>query len=181
MELKTGDDLVREVSRTIAKWRLATSDIEFDVTEATLAQLASAQSAALLQLHKLGVNIAIDDFGSEYSSFEYIRAYRVNHLKIAQSFVRKSTLDPESAATIRAIVHFAKEVGIGVIAQGVETEEQRALLAATAFATRAQGFHFSEAVGAARAGELLRQGCVVPKSHDNGVMPAVLESAQIEL
>ena len=188
VELNAGDDLVREVSRMIAKWRLASSDIEFDVTEATLAQLASAQSGVLAQLHQLGVNIAIDDFGSEYSSFEYIRAYRVKHLKIAQSFIRKSTLDAESVATTHAIVNFAKAVGIGIIAQGVETEEQRALLAATDFSTRAQGFHFSEAVGAARAGELLRQGHVVPDSRESEVSagttrgaapPAVLDSSQI--
>ena len=166
IELKSSADFVLHVARTISKCRLSPPDIEFDVTEATLAQLTWAHSEVLPQLHKLGVKIAIDDFGSEYSSFEYIRAYRVNHLKIAQSFIKKSTHDPESAATIRAIVNFANDVGIGVIAQGVETEQQRALLAATDSTTRAQGFHFSKAVGAARAGELLRQGYVSPQPHD---------------
>jgi EAL domain-containing protein (putative c-di-GMP-specific phosphodiesterase class I) len=82
----------------------------------------------------------------------------VNHLKIAQSFINRSTSDPQSAATIRAIVNFAHDVGIGVIAQGVETEQQRDLLTSTDTMTQAQGFHFSKAVGADRAGELLRQG-----------------------
>jgi diguanylate cyclase (GGDEF)-like protein/PAS domain S-box-containing protein len=159
-QLKSGQALVRDVTETISKWRLAPSDLEFDVTEATLAQLTWTQNDVLPQLRKLGVKIAIDDFGSEYSSFEYVRAYRVNHLKIAQSFINKSSEDPESAATIRAIVNFARDVGIGVIAQGVETEQQRALLASTDSTTQAQGFHFSEAVGAVRAGELLRQGRV---------------------
>jgi len=159
-QLKSGQALVRDVTETISKWRLAPSDLEFDVTEATLAQLTWTQNDVLPQLRKLGVKIAIDDFGSEYSSFEYVRAYRVNHLKIAQSFINKSSEDPESAATIRAIVNFARDVGIGVIAQGVETEQQRALLASTDSTTQAQGFHFSEAVGAIRAGELLRQGHV---------------------
>jgi diguanylate cyclase (GGDEF)-like protein/PAS domain S-box-containing protein len=157
-QLKSGQALVRDVTETIAKWSLVPSDLEFDVTEATLAQLTWTQNDVLPQLRKLGVKIAIDDFGSEYSSFEYVRAYRVNHLKIAQSFINKSTEDPESAATIRAIVNFARDVGIGVIAQGVETEQQRALLASADSTTQAQGFHFSEAVGAVRAGELLRQG-----------------------
>ena len=159
-QLKSGQALVRDVTETISKWRLAPSDLEFDVTEATLAQLTWTQNDVLPQLRKLGVKIAIDDFGSEYSSFEYVRAYRVNHLKIAQSFINKSSEDPESAATIRAIVNFARDVGIGVIAQGVETEQQRALLASTDSTTQAQGFHFSEAVGAVRAGVLLRQGRV---------------------
>ena len=114
------------------------------------------------------MKIAIDDFGSEYSSFDYVRAYRVNHLKIAQSFVNRSTTDPECAATIRAIVNFARDIGIGVIAQGVETEQQRALLNSTDSATQAQGFHFSKPVSADRAGEFLRQGRIatVDKSTD---------------
>ena len=109
-------------------------------------------------LEDLGVKIAIDNFGSEYSSFDYIRAYRINHLKIAQSFVNRSCTEAASAATISAIIGFARDVGVGVIAQGVETEEQRALLSATDSTTQAQGFHFSKAVGAAEAGELLRRG-----------------------
>ncbi|WP_341319251.1 EAL domain-containing protein [Paraburkholderia sp. IMGN_8] len=161
-ELRSAQAFVRDVAETAAKWRLAPSDLEFDVTEATLARLSWAQSDILPQLHELGAKIAIDDFGSKYASFEYVKAYRVNHLKIAQSLIHRSTSDPESAATIRAIVTFAHSIGIGVIAQGVETEQQRALLAATNRATSAQGFRFSEAVGAARASELLHQGHIAP-------------------
>jgi diguanylate cyclase (GGDEF)-like protein/PAS domain S-box-containing protein len=157
-QLKTGQRLVRDVTETIAKWGLAPCDLEFDVTEATLAQLRWTQNDVLPQLRNLGVKIAIDDFGSEYSSFDYVRAYGVNHLKIAQSFVNRSTQDAESAATIRAIVNFAKDIGIEVIAQGVETEQQRALLSSASATSQAQGFHFSKAVAATRAGELLRQG-----------------------
>ncbi len=157
-QLKSGQDLVHDVTQTIAKWGLAPSDLEFDVTEATLAQLTWTQNDVLPRLRHLGVKIAIDDFGTEYSSFDYVRAYRVNHLKIAQSFVNRSTSDPECAATIRAIVNFARDIGIGVIAQGVETEQQRDLLTSTDTMTQAQGFHFSKAVGADRAGQLLRQG-----------------------
>jgi EAL domain-containing protein (putative c-di-GMP-specific phosphodiesterase class I) len=136
------------------------SDLEFDVTEATLVQLTWTHNDVLPQLRELGVKIAIDDFGGEYSSFNYVRVYRVNHLKIAQSFINRSTTDPESAATIRAIVNFAHDIGIAVIAQGVETEQQRDLLTSTDIKTQAQaqGFHFSRAVAADRAGELLRQG-----------------------
>jgi len=157
-QFKNGQELVRDVTQTLAKWGLVPSDLEFDVTEATLAQLTWSQNDVLPQLRELGVKIAIDDFGSEYSSFDYVRAYRVNHLKIARSFINRSTRDPESAATIRAIVNFARDIGIAVIAQGVETEEQRDLLTSTGTQTQAQGFHFSKAVGADRAGELLRSG-----------------------
>jgi diguanylate cyclase (GGDEF)-like protein/PAS domain S-box-containing protein len=166
-QLRTGEGLVREVAGTVAKWDLLPRDVEFDVTEATLAQLTWANNDVLPQLRRLGVRIAIDNFGSEYSSFEYIRAYRVNHLKIAQSFIGRSTDDPESAATIRAIVNFARDVGVGIIAQGVENEQQRALVAATGSIAHAQGFHFSKAVGAARATEFLRRGVLGPMLPDD--------------
>jgi EAL domain-containing protein (putative c-di-GMP-specific phosphodiesterase class I) len=160
-QLRSGQELVRDIAETVAKWGLEPSDVEFDVTEATLAQLTWAQNDVIPQLRELGVKIAIDDFGSEYSTFDYVRSYRVNHLKIAQSFINRSTTDPESAATIRAIVNFAQDIGIAVIAQGVETEEQTELLSAAGTTTQAQGFHFSKAVNADRAGELLRHGNIV--------------------
>ena len=167
-QLKSGQELLRDVTETIAKWGLMPCDLEFDVTEATLAQLTWTQNEVLPKLRELGVKIAIDDFGSEYSSFDYVRAYRVNHLKIAQSFINRSSGDPECAATIRAIVNFAHDIGIVVIAQGVETEQQRDLLTSTDTMTQAQGFHFSRAVGANRAGELLRQGRIAsPREPSN--------------
>ena len=161
-QLKNGQELVHDVIETLAKYNLVAADIEFDVTEAMLAQLTMAQNGVLPQLRELGVKIAIDNFGSEYSSFEYVRAYRVNHLKIAQSFINRSTTDPESAATIRAIVNFARDTGVAVIAQGVETAQQRDWLTLTDASTQAQGFHFSKAVGVAAAMELLREGRIEP-------------------
>jgi EAL domain-containing protein (putative c-di-GMP-specific phosphodiesterase class I) len=157
-QLNAGGDLIRDVTESIAKWGLAPSDLEFDVTEATLSQLTWTQSDVLPRLRELGVKIAIDDFGSEYSSFDYVRAFRVNHLKIAQSFINRSTNDSGCAATIRAIVNYARDVGVAVIAQGVETKQQSELLTSAGAGTQAQGFHFSKAVTADRAGELLRGG-----------------------
>jgi diguanylate cyclase (GGDEF)-like protein/PAS domain S-box-containing protein len=175
-QLKSGQELVRDVADTLNKWGLAPADLEFDVTEATLAQLTWTQNPVLPQLRELGVKIAIDDFGSEYSSFDYVRAYGVNHLKVAQSFINRSTTDPGSAATIRAIVNFARDIGIVVIAQGVETEEQRDLLTLTDITTQAQGFHFSKAVGAERASEMLRRGSCEASgepSSEEGAAPEV--------
>jgi diguanylate cyclase (GGDEF)-like protein/PAS domain S-box-containing protein len=176
-QLKNGPELVRDVAETIARWDLSPTTLEFDVTEATLAQLTWTQNDVLPQLRRLGVKIAIDNFGSEYSSFEYIRTYGVNYLKIARSMINESDRDPESAATVRAIVNFARESGILVIAQGVETEQQRALAASTDATTEAQGFHFSRPLDAVRAGEFLRQGRVIaklpdgPTSRDGAAVP----------
>ena len=166
VQLQRGKELIRDITEAIAKWKLSPGDLELDVTEATLSQLKWTHNEVLPQLRELGVKIAIDNFGSEYSSFDYVRAYGINHLKIAQSFINRSCRDTSSAATISAIIGFARDVGIGVIAQGVETEEQRMLLASTDSTAQAQGFHFSRAVGAAEAAELLRGGRIETKNHD---------------
>jgi len=159
-QLKNGRELIRDVAEALAKWQLAPSDLEFDVTEATLAQMTWTHNDVLPQLRELGVRIAIDDFGTEYSSFEYLRAYRVNHLKIAQSMLKRAMNDPASAATIRAIVNLAREACIGIIVEGVETEAQRSFLNSTGPATLAQGYYFSEAVVADEAGKILRRGAI---------------------
>jgi len=159
-QLKSGPALIRDVTDTLKKWGLNPSDLEFDVTEATLAQLKWSQNDVLPQLRSLGVKIAIDGFGSEYSSFDYIKEYRVNHLKIARSYIREATTSAEHATAVRAILRFAHDIGIAVIAQGVETEEQNALLKEADAATQGQGFHFSCAVSAEKAAALLRRGTV---------------------
>jgi len=163
-QIKNGRELLRGVSATLSKWGLAPSDLEFDVTEATLAQTRWTHNDVLPQLRELGVKIAIDDFGSEYSSFDYLKTYRVNRLKIAQSFINSASADPQSATTLRAIINFARELGIGIIADGVETREQRAQLIATGSTSEAQGFYFSAAVDNRRAGELLRRGRIAPQA-----------------
>jgi predicted signal transduction protein with EAL and GGDEF domain len=160
-QLKDSRELVRDVEITTKLYGLEPGCLEFDVTEATLAQATLTHNDALMQLRHLGAHIAIDDFGSEYSSFEYLRAYDVSHLKIAQSFINSTEAIPERASMIRAIINIARELNIGVIAEGVETEEQRALLASTG-STHAQGYFFSEAVAAGRADQLLREGSVKP-------------------
>lgn len=162
-QLGRGRELLKEVADCLAKWNLDPGDLEFDVTEGTLAHLKWSQNDVLPQLRELGVQIAIDNFGSEYSSFDYVRAYRINHLKISRACIARSATDPQSAATISAIISFARDIGIDVIAQGVETEQQLALINAADGHTQAQGFHFSAPVGAADAAALLRAGTIGPR------------------
>ncbi|MGJ7544347.1 EAL domain-containing protein [Variovorax sp. LT1R16] len=157
-QLRQGSELVREVVESLARWQLDPSALEFDVTESTLAQMTWTHNDVLPQLRALGVRIAIDDFGTEYSSFEYLRTYRVNHLKIAQSMLQRAIDDPDSAATVRAIMNLAREARIGIIVEGLETEAQLAFLHSTGSTTLAQGYYFSGAVVAGEAGDFLRTG-----------------------
>ncbi len=175
-QLKHGATLIREVGETLEKWALPGSALEFDVTEATLAQLKWTQNEVLPQLRALGVKIAIDGFGSEYSSFDYIKEYKVNHLKISRSHIEKSASDSDDGAAMRAILTFARDTGISVSAQGVETEEQSTQLKRTHSAIQAQGFHFSKALGADSASQLLRLGRIDVASMVEGVRFELTES-----
>ncbi|MCU1736283.1 MULTISPECIES: bifunctional diguanylate cyclase/phosphodiesterase [unclassified Pseudomonas] len=162
-QLKSGSELIRDVLETTGKWGLSPADLQFDVTEATLAHTKWTQNDVLPKLRELGVKIAIDDFGTDYSSFDYLKTYRVNHLKLAQSLINHASQDVESATTLRAIINFAREVGIGIIAEGVETQEQRHSLMATGSPMTAQGYYFSKAVDSQRASELLHAGHIPPR------------------
>lgn len=160
-ELKLGREFVDAVRATLDRHGLSPKQLEMDVTEATLAQLTWMQSDVLGELHALGISVAIDDFGTKYSSFDYLREYRVNHVKIAQDFVASAMNDRDRAATIRSIIGLTQDFGIEIIAEGVETREQRDMLLATGVA-EAQGFHFSKPVDVERATELLRQLKIEP-------------------
>jgi EAL domain-containing protein (putative c-di-GMP-specific phosphodiesterase class I) len=107
-------------------------------------------------LRKIGVRLAIDDFGTGYSSLDYLRSFRVSRLKIDRRFITDVTTSPDAAAIVRATVGLAHELGIEVVAEGVETAGQRDFLIA-ARCSFAQGYYFSEPVPAAAASELLRR------------------------
>ena len=170
-QLKSGPELIYDVLRTTARWELCPWDLRFDVTEATLAQTKWTHNDVLPRLRELGVKIAIDDFGTEYSSFDYLKTYQVNHLKLAQTFIDMAARDPASATTLRAIINFARDVGIGIIAEGVETQEQRSSLMATGSPMNAQGHYFSQAVSSQQAAELLKAGSILRASHATAAMP----------
>lgn len=161
-QINAADEFIRFVTETLSKWGLAPADLEFDVTESMLARASLSQNDVLERLHKLGVKIAIDDFGAKFSTFDYLKTYRVNRLKIPQSLIAAAAADPESAAVVRAIVGIARELNIEIIAQGVETEAQWAYLTATSPVTKVQGFYYSEPVPAKRAEELLKRGRISP-------------------
>ena len=177
-QLKSNRELIRDVTETTAKWGLTPSDLEFDVTEATLAKITLAQNDVLIRLRNLGAQVAIDNFGTEYSSFDYLKSYGVSELKMAQSFLSNPARDPSRAATIRAIMTMARELDVRVVAEGVETQEQRERLLVTCSTTHAQGYYFSRAVDVAHAEELLRQGRVMPLTDDEGAALAAAFAAE---
>jgi diguanylate cyclase (GGDEF)-like protein/PAS domain S-box-containing protein len=161
-QLKSGPEFVALVNETLKRHGLPASCLELDVTESMLAKVTLAQNDVLDRLADSGVRLALDDFGQEYSTFDYLRAYRVNHLKVARQFIENATRDKGQAATVRAIIGVGRELGIKVIAEGVENDQQRNLLLSIGRSTKAQGFYFSEPVPPERAAELLKEGAITP-------------------
>jgi diguanylate cyclase (GGDEF)-like protein/PAS domain S-box-containing protein len=162
VEMKPGDELVAFVQATLKKWDLTPKMLELDVTESMLARATLSQNDVLERLQKLGVKISIDDFGTKYSSLDYLKTYRVNRLKIPPALTRTAAHDPNSAAMVRAIVSIARELNIEVMAQGVETESQWSFLTATSPVKKVQGYYYSKPISPKRAEELLRRGHILP-------------------
>jgi diguanylate cyclase (GGDEF)-like protein/PAS domain S-box-containing protein len=128
--------------------------IELEVTECVIIEGAGDARGALDQIAALGVGIAIDDFGTGYSGLAYLKRLPIDTVKIDQSFVRDLTVDPDDAAIVTAIVVMAKSLGVDVIAEGVETEEQLAHLMALG-CLRAQGYLLARPMNAAAVTKLL--------------------------
>ncbi len=116
------------------------------------------------RLRRLGVRIAIDDFGTGYSSLSYLANYPLNRVKIAQELVFGVDSDTRSATVVRAAIRLAHELGIEIIAEGVETEGQEKFLL-SAGCEQGQGFFFSTPVNAQCATALLRSGKITPVRH----------------
>jgi EAL domain-containing protein (putative c-di-GMP-specific phosphodiesterase class I) len=117
------------VRRVVQDTGLDPRCLELEITESVAIQDAERTVETLTAFKDIGVRLSIDDFGTGYSSLSYLKRFPVDRLKIDQSFVRNVASDPSDAAIIRAVIALARNLGLSVIAEGVETEAQRALLA----------------------------------------------------
>jgi diguanylate cyclase (GGDEF)-like protein/PAS domain S-box-containing protein len=116
--------------------------LDLELTESIVMHDAEAVAKDLQQLRNLGVGISIDDFGTRYSTLTYVKHYPVDRLKIDQCFVRDVTTNPSDAAIIRAIVSLGHSLDLEIVAEGVETKEQAALLRSEG-CDEVQGFYFA--------------------------------------
>ena len=118
-----------------------------EITEGLLLNAEPAITDALITLRDAGIQIAIDDFGTGYSSLSYLKKFNIDYLKIDQSFTRNLVANSSDMALSEAIIVMAHKLGFKVIAEGVETEAQRDLLAA-AGCDYAQGYLYSRPIAA---------------------------------
>ena len=155
-QFKTPSDLGAEIAAMLHASGLAPTMLEIELTETALMQASRHNAAVLQNLRNQGIRVAIDDFGTGYSCLDYLRRFPASRIKIAQTFVADIAHDAGSAAITRAAIGLGRELGLGVIAEGVETAEQVALLRAWG-CKEAQGYHFVAPIASEQVATLLRQ------------------------
>jgi diguanylate cyclase (GGDEF)-like protein/PAS domain S-box-containing protein len=138
-------NLVDTVRNALLHAELDPELLELEITETTAMQNAQATVEVLRNLRALGVRISIDDFGTGYSSLDYLKRFPIDAVKIDRAFVRDISSDDSDLAIVSAVIGIARSLGLGVIAEGVETAEQVAVLREYG-CKEAQGFYFSRPV-----------------------------------
>jgi diguanylate cyclase (GGDEF)-like protein/PAS domain S-box-containing protein len=125
-------ELVNVVHAALLETGLSPQRLELEITEGVLIGDFSRAMSILRRLKNMGVHIAMDDFGTGYSSLSYLQSFPLDKIKIDQVFIANLLNNPQSAAIVRAVIGLGRGLQLPVVAEGVETEEQRAFLARAA-------------------------------------------------
>lgn len=147
--------LTSQVEDILAETGLDPRQLKLEVTESTVMENSERALAVLNELDKLGVHLSTDDFGTGYSSLSYLQRFPFDRLKIDRSFVDKLGENKKSDAIVKTILMLGTNLGIQVVAEGIETESQLELLQSLG-CSLGQGFLFSRPVDADTAEKLLR-------------------------
>ena len=144
-------DAIKSISNALSRSGLAAESLEIEVTERVLLDDVEKAGSTFREIKNLGVQLCIDDFGTGYSSLSYLRNYPFDVLKIDRAFVHDATRHVSGVSLLRAIISMADSLGLQVVAEGVETEEQLNLLCELGCGF-AQGYHFCAPLSASRIG-----------------------------
>jgi EAL domain-containing protein (putative c-di-GMP-specific phosphodiesterase class I)/GGDEF domain-containing protein/HAMP domain-containing protein len=139
--------LVDEIERLLGKFGVAAELLELEITESALAEDPLKAREVLQRLRALGCKLYIDDFGTGYSSLSYLVSLPVHAIKIDRSFVRQMAESREAHAVVSSIILMARELGLGTVAEGVETREDADMLLKLG-CNEAQGYFFAKPVSA---------------------------------
>jgi predicted signal transduction protein with EAL and GGDEF domain len=148
-------DLVQQVQQVIQETGIDPHTVRLEITESVTMGDAERTVRVLSQLKELGVQFSIDDFGTGYSSFSYLHRFPLDTLKIDRSFISRMGQDGESFEIVETIMHLARNLGMQVVAEGLETEAHVELLRSLG-CDFAQGYFFSRPLSMAGIRELLQ-------------------------
>lgn len=146
--------ILQTVVRALADAGVAPHRLEIEMTESMLLSKSGTVPAALDALLALGVTLSLDDFGTGFSSLTYLRKLPFSRIKIDQSFIRDMLIQPDCAAIVRSVIALARDLRIGVVAEGVETQPQLDALR-DAGCDEVQGYLIGRPVSAAEVARLL--------------------------
>jgi diguanylate cyclase (GGDEF)-like protein len=136
-------NLTKVILGALASSGLSASRLELEITESLLLDDDAKTIAVLHELHSLGIHIVMDDFGTGFSSLNYLRSFPFDKIKIDKSFVHDMSKGGDSVAIVKAIIDLARALNIDVVAEGVETEDQLRRLVAEGCSDM-QGYYFSK-------------------------------------
>lgn len=137
------DRSIIDIKKALHKHGLKGSNLIMEITETTLMEHSAVTSKILNSYHEIGINLAIDDFGTGYSSLSYLRHYPFNILKIDRSFVATMEVNSPDYHLCKGMIQIASDLGLEVVAEGVETDAQVALLESLG-CQNYQGYYFSK-------------------------------------
>ncbi len=156
-------NLVDQIRHALEAAKLDPQYLEVELTESAVMSDAEESIVILESISRMGVLVSVDDFGTGYSSMSYLRRFPIDKLKIDRCFVEEMTRRAEDASIVRAIISLAHSLHLKVIAEGVETPEQLALLTELG-CDQYQGFYFSAALLPARFSELVKRSAALDRS-----------------
>jgi len=146
--------LPAEIAEALRRHQVPPHRLVLEITETVVMSELEVIDEVLSTLRSMGVQLAVDDFGTGFSSLTFLTRIAVDELKVDRSFVIRMADSPEAAAIVRTTVGLAHELGLRVVAEGVETAEQRLALAELG-CTSAQGYHFFKPMPADKIGAVL--------------------------
>lgn len=158
-------NLADRIAERIARAQCKPGAVEVEITETGLLRDPEGVGRTLAALRRTGVRVAIDDFGTGFSSLTHLKRFQIDTLKIDRSFVSDILIDRDDAAIVSAVIALSHALEIDVVAEGVETEEQRALLSQQGCEAY-QGYLFSKPLPAIEFEALARRGMQPPKRTD---------------
>ncbi len=161
-----GDDIVTHLANRLAEHHVDASQIQIEITESALLRDPSRVSGTVARICSLGVSVSLDDFGTGYSSLQHLRKLPISEIKIDRSFVGGMANNHDDAAIVRSTVEMARALGLRTVAEGVETEYTRRLLA-DAGCTLAQGWLTAHPMPAEQLSRWLAEQTVAGSEHES--------------
>ncbi len=147
--------IVASVRKALTETGLPAQRLEVELTESVLLQDLPFTGGAMQQLHDMKVGISLDDFGTGYSSLSYLHSLPLNKVKIDRAFLEGLGTSEKTLVILRGVARLSAELGLSVVVEGIETEEQLAVVAAESNIGEVQGFYFSRPLPVADLRSLL--------------------------